>query len=109
MNRIDSIQDIIIEYEMGERNLNIKVTGRIDAMNAMRIQMIMEWELVGKSFVSVVIDGEGLEYISSAGLRWLLSLKKNTKAIDMSVINLNPVVENIFYVTGFDNVFRINR
>ena len=50
-----------------------------------------------------------LEYISSAGLRALLALKKNlaSQNKELEIHNLNPVCQEVFKVTGFNNVLTV--
>lgn len=55
----------------------------------------------------VVIDASNLEYISSAGLRVLLSVKKRCGDKDFRIIGVNSEVMNIFDVTGFSEIMEI--
>lgn len=55
----------------------------------------------------VVIDAAGLAYISSAGLRVLLSLKKRCGCKPFRIINVSDDVMNIFDVTGFSDIMDI--
>ncbi|MDD6735790.1 MAG: anti-sigma factor antagonist [Clostridiales bacterium] len=55
----------------------------------------------------VVIDAKELEYISSAGLRVLLSLKKRCGDKTFKIVNVNSEVMNIFDVTGFSEIMDI--
>ena len=53
----------------------IPLVGRIDMSNAAETEKQIQAQLAGKGNVPVELDAEGLEYISSAGLRVLLRLK----------------------------------
>ncbi|MGM9643579.1 MAG: anti-sigma factor antagonist [Eubacteriales bacterium] len=55
----------------------------------------------------IVIDAKELEYISSAGLRVFLSLKKRCGDKTFKIINVNSEVMNIFDVTGFSEIMEI--
>jgi uncharacterized protein (TIGR02172 family) len=57
----------------------------------------------------VIIDAAELEYISSAGLRVLLSLKKRCGKKPLRIINVNDEVMNIFDVTGFSEIMDITK
>lgn len=58
---------------------------------------------------AIVIDGTELDYISSAGLRFLMQLKRETEAKGGKVLisNLNADVSDIFRMSGFNNIFTI--
>ena len=57
---------------------------------------------------SLIMDFEKLEYISSAGLRVLLSAQKiMNKQGEMKLIHVNEVINEIFEVTGFSDILTI--
>ena len=58
--------------------------------------------------VDICFDADKLDYISSAGLRVLLKVKKATKK-DIKITNVSDEVFDIFDVTGFDDIFDIER
>ncbi len=68
-----------------------------------RIAKIVEEYPVG----ACVLDAEGLKYISSAGLRMILRLKK--KKGNFKVINANNEVYDIFSVTGFSQIMTVEK
>ncbi len=56
----------------------------------------------------LIIDMEKLEYISSAGLRVLLTLyKQMTVKGDMKLVHVNDIVKEILNVTGFTNFLKL--
>lgn len=57
----------------------------------------------------VVVDCSGMEYICSSGLRIFLSLNKDITAKGGKLIirNLQPLVYNVFKMTGFSHIFNI--
>ncbi len=82
----------------------IKILGRIDSNNAKQF----EDELFASAGEGdVTLDAGGLEYISSAGLRVLLKLKKSRGSV--AVINVSSEVYDIFSVTGFDNILDVKK
>ena len=75
---------------------------RIDSSNAPEI----EKELFAMR--PVEIDAQELEYISSAGLRALLKLTKESEG-KVSVINVSPEIYEIFEDTGFTDILEVKR
>ena len=59
---------------------------------------------------ALVMDCSELEYISSAGLRFFMQLKRETEAKGgkIRIINLNEDVADIFRMSGFHNIFSIS-
>lgn len=55
----------------------------------------------------IIFDCEGLEYISSSGLRILLNVRKHATDNQVTIRNLNDDVLHIFQMTGFNNLFNI--
>ena len=87
-------------------NLNIAVEGRLDTATAPELEAEFKSSLDGAS--TLVLDFEKLDYISSAGLRVLLSAQKvMAKKGGMKVINVNENVMEIFDVTGFSDILDI--
>ena len=85
----------------------IEIFGKIDSNNAAELEKQL-LSAVGENYGDITLDAEGLEYISSAGLRVLLKLKKGTKGT-VSVINVSPEIYDIFAVTGFDNILDVKK
>lgn len=59
---------------------------------------------------ALVMDCSELEYISSAGLRFFMQLKRETEAKGgkIRIINLNEDVADIFHMSGFHNIFSLS-
>lgn len=91
--------------------LKIDLTGRIDTNNSTRIEedLINQIENAKKSsnIQSIILDATKLDYISSAGLRVVLKIKKKYK--DIKIINVNNDVYEIFEVTGFSEIIPVER
>ena len=87
--------------------LTISVEGRIDTLSSKDFQKEINDEL-GK-FNSLIIDFNQLEYISSAGLRVLIATQKNLTKNDIPMIikNCNDNVSEIFRMSGFDKILKI--
>ena len=84
----------------------IKLTGRIDTSNA------SEWEKKVTEQLNTAAENEfdaaGLEYISSAGLRVLMKVRKQA-AKEMRIFDVSPEVYDIFDMTGFTELFKVEK
>ena len=80
--------------------LTVELIGEIDSMNTPELEEKLLAEIEGVK--DLIFDLKGLEYISSAGLRVLLTMQKMMKSQGTMVIkNTNDDVMDIFKVTGF--------
>ncbi len=81
---------------------------RIDSFNVELVEDRINNELENASESDIItIDADELEYISSAGLRTILKIKK--KFPKTKIINCNQEVYDIFEVTGFTEMMSINK
>lgn len=86
--------------------LSVALEGRLDTTSAPQLEGELKGALDGVT--SLVLDLEGLEYISSAGLRVLLSAQKlMNKQGEMTITHVNDVIMEIFDVTGFTDILTI--
>ena len=82
------------------------LTGRLDAVTAPELEKELSESLDGVS--DLTFDFEGLDYISSAGLRVLLStMKIMDKQGRMRLVKVNESVMSIFETTGFSDILTI--
>ena len=89
-----------------EKNLDIALEGRLDTMTAPDLEAQLASSIGGVE--NLVFDMTKLEYISSAGLRVLLSAQKTmNKQGEMIVKNATEEVKEIFEVTGFSDILNI--
>lgn len=80
--------------------------GRLDTATAPQLEATLNSVLAGVT--SLKFDLEKLDYISSAGLRVLLSAQKTmNKQGSMVISNVSPEVKEIFDVTGFTDILTI--
>ena len=95
-----------IEKKLEDKCLTVVLDGRLDTTTAPDFDAELKSALEGAD--SLVLDCEKLEYISSAGLRVLLSAQKvmNTRG-GMKLIRVNDIVNEVFEVTGFANILTI--
>ena len=87
--------------------MTIDLKGRIDSNNAAQVEKEIFAQLADSGASSVVLDAEELEYISSAGLRVILRLKKTCP--DLSIINVNSEVYEILDMTGFTEMMKVEK
>ena len=94
-----------IETKLDGGTLTVMVAGRLDTNTAPQL----EAELKLDGVKEVVFDFCGLEYISSAGLRVLMTAHKAMMACGgmMSVLKPNAIVKGVFDITGLSDVFRV--
>ena len=86
--------------------MKIALEGRLDTSTAPELEAELKASLDGVS--ELVFDMEKLDYISSAGLRVLLSAQKvMAKKGEMKLIHVNETVMEIFEVTGFSDILSI--
>jgi len=95
-----------IEKTMNGTELVIALEGRLDTVTAPELEAELGKSLSGTD--SLVLDFSKLEYISSAGLRVLLSAHKTMSAKGgMKITNVNEMVQEVFEVTGFADILTI--
>ena len=86
--------------------LTIKVEGRLDTITAPKLEAELKSSISGVT--TLTFDFSNLEYITSAGLRVLLSAQKVMKKQGSMVVrNVNSTVMEIFEVTGFSDFLTI--
>lgn len=99
---------IIIKTEFNQNTLTLYLEGRIDSSNALALEKEITDAVEKYPGASPVLDAEHLEYISSAGLRVLMKLRKTAKAA-LPVLNVSPEVYEIFEVTGFTELLDVQK
>ncbi len=87
--------------------IKIDLVGRIDSTNAAEVENSIMGQLNGKSGLPVVLDASDLAYISSAGLRVLLRVKKSNP--DLSITGVCTEVYEILEMTGFTEMMNIEK
>jgi len=86
--------------------LTVAVEGRLDTVTAPQLEGELKSSLNG--ITALVLDFVKLEYISSAGLRVLLSAQKiMNKQGSMKVTGVSETINEIFEVTGFSDILDI--
>ena len=94
-----------INKKLEDEKLYVALEGRLDTTTSPELEK--EIQGLGEA-TELTVDFAKLDYISSAGLRVLLSAHKNfARKGGMSIINVNDVVLEIFDVTGFKDILNI--
>lgn len=95
-----------IRQTKNENALTVALEGRLDTMTAPELEAALKDALEGVT--ELTFDLEKLEYISSAGLRVLLSAQKTmNRQGSMKVLHPNEIIAEIFEVTGFTDILTI--
>lgn len=86
--------------------LTIGLEGRLDTVTAPQLEGELRTDLDGVT--ELILDLKDLDYISSAGLRVLLSTQKTmNRQGSMTIRNVKPEIMEIFDVTGFVDILSI--
>lgn len=93
-----------IEITRNIDEIILEITGRLDTNTAPALDKTINENLDG--IKNLILDFKGLEYVSSAGLRVLLSAQKRLKG-GMKLKNVCELVMEIFEMTGFVDVLVI--
>ena len=95
-----------IEIKRNVEEIVLQIAGRLDTTTAPALDKAIAENLSG--IKSLILDFKGLEYISSAGLRVLLSAQKKMQQIGtMKVIHVCEEVMEVFEITGFADILVI--
>ena len=86
--------------------LTVQLEGRLDTITAPQLEKELQESFDGVT--ELILDFEKLDYISSAGLRVLLSAQKvMNKQGQMKITHVNDTIREIFEVTGFTDILTI--
>ena len=86
--------------------LTVALTERVDTIVAPELESVIKKPIEGVT--NLIIDMAAVEYISSAGLRVLLSAQKiKRKRGKMKLIHVSETIMEIFEVTGFSDILTI--
>ena len=102
-----------INLEKKNGKIIIALEGRLDTVTSVEFNDYFEAkqeEFAKATEDEVILDFSNLEYVSSAGLRALLATKKslNQYGKNLSVTNINNVIKEVFNVTGFVKIIKID-
>lgn len=98
--------EVIIVNDLNK--ITAKLVGEIDSTNVSELDLALK-PLYKSEAQAIVLDCEKLDYISSSGLRVFLILQKHSIAAkkDLILKNLTSDILNVFKMTGFSSIFKI--
>jgi len=102
----------VISMDINQNSIDnmpiVSVSGRIDGATYKDLETILN-ELIDQNKSEIVLDLEGVVYISSVGLRVLLAAQKKVrpKGGELKLVSLQPFVREVFEITGFTKLFTI--
>ena len=83
----------------------LPIKGRIDSANAAQVEQALQSQIAGQT--DLVLDAQDLEYISSAGLRVILRIRKEHP--ELRIVNVNSEVYEILDMTGFTEMMTVEK
>ena len=96
-----------VTYRTDKNILYVAIEGRIDASNAALAEEKIFGIIKENEDKYTVIDADKLEYISSAGLRIILKIRKEEPKL--AIINVAPEVYDVFDMTGFTDMITVEK
>ncbi len=96
-----------IETKTAGNEMTVYLSGRLDSSNAAETEAELLSALSTVQNVLITVDAEKLEYISSAGLRVILRLRKNHP--ELKIENVSSEVYEIFDMTGFTEMMTVEK
>jgi len=86
----------------------LDILGELDAHTAPKLEKELQ-KLIDSEYVKIVVNGSGLEYISSAGLGVFMAYIEDIRSQngDIKISNLRPKVFNVFDLLGFPTLYDI--
>ena len=97
----------MIDYNVNAKTLTFFLNGRINSTNASTVEGEINDVISTQLPECLIIDCGELEYISSAGLRIMLRLRKSYP--EFKVVNVSPEVYDIFEMTGFTEMMEVRK
>lgn len=96
-----------ISKNYNDKELRLTIEGRIDTITSEELEKEIKNE--SNTFKSLILDFSQVEYISSAGLRVLIATQKKLTEdfIPLTIKNANNTIKEIFKMSGFDKVLKI--
>ena len=97
----------LVTKRIEDNILYLELNGRIDSSNADQAEEEIQAIKAAHPDLQSVLDAEHLEYLSSAGLRVILRMRKDTA--DLKIINVNTEVYEILDMTGFTDMITVEK
>jgi anti-anti-sigma factor len=104
------ITEGVVDVKMEKKGavLILKMKGRLDAISSPGAEKKV-FECINSGEVNLLLDFEGIDYLSSAGMRMLLSTTKKLKGLSGKLVlcNVNQNVMDVLKMSGFDHVLEL--
>ena len=97
----------LVTERIEDNVLYLELNGRIDSSNADQAEELIKTIKAAHPELQSVLDAENLEYLSSAGLRVVLRMRKDTA--DLKIINVSTEVYEILDMTGFTDMITVEK
>ena len=97
----------LVTERIEDNVLYLELNGRIDSSNAEQAEELIKAIKEAHPDLQSVLDAEHLEYLSSAGLRVVLRMRKDTA--DLKIINVSTEVYEILDMTGFTDMITVEK
>jgi len=99
---------INIDTQLEGDMMTIKVTGDVDASSSIELDNAIK-QAVSDGLKKIMVNGQELHYISSAGLGVFMSYLQDFEKhnIKMALFGLNEKVENVFKILGLDQLIHL--
>lgn len=95
-----------IETVNNEGNVTVKLNGRLDSTTAEGLEKTME-SVFASPVESLTLDMGEVDYISSRGLRILVTAYKNMNGKGITLLSPNASIMEILRMSGLDKVFTV--
>ena len=108
MVNVDSLVEV--KEDLRGDILILKVNGRLDAVSSPSTEKKI-FDYINNGHVKILLNFSGVDYLSSAGMRVLLSVAKKLKAISgkLIVCSVTPNVMDVLKMSGFDHVLELTK
>lgn len=102
------MNELEIRQDRNGAALTLYLDGRLDTATAPQLEQYLQENLNGAQML--VLDFEKLVYLSSAGLRVLLKARKKMDSQrNLVVRHPNEMIQEVFTVTGFDDILTVEK
>lgn len=97
------------KVEKKEADILLHIAGRVDSNTSRDLEKAVNG-VFEENPKRILFDLEKMDYISSAGLRVLLSAQKkaNERKLEMELIHVKDIAKEVFEITGFSGIFKIS-
>jgi anti-anti-sigma factor len=99
---------VIIKEDIKEDILVLRISGRLDAISSPTAEMKV-FDFINKGQHKLLINFAGVDYLSSAGMRMLLSISKKLKSLSgkLVICTVTMNVMDVLKMSGFDHVLEL--